>query len=125
MKHSPGTSGRMFNALGRNGVNVVAIAQGSSERNISAVVRQADVAKALNSLHEAFFLSDHKVLNVFLVGTGLIGNALVKMMKEQFEKLARVNLLEVNVVAVAKHDRAKPIPLRFILPIGALGDPVR
>lgn len=101
MKHSPGTSGRMFAGLGKNGINVMAIAQGSSERNISAVVRQADIAKALNALHEAFFLSDRKLLNIFLVGTGLIGNALVNMMKEQFEKLARENLLEVNVVAVA------------------------
>jgi aspartokinase/homoserine dehydrogenase 1 len=101
MKHSPGTSGRMFAGLGKNGINVMAIAQGSSERNISAVVQQADIAKALNALHEAFFLSDRKLLNVFMVGTGLIGNALVNMMQEQFEKLARENLLEVNVVAVA------------------------
>jgi bifunctional aspartokinase / homoserine dehydrogenase 1 len=101
MKHSPGTSGRMFGSLGRNGVNVVAIAQGSSERNISAVVRQADVAKALNALHEAFFLSDRKLLNIFLVGTGLIGTALLKMMDDQFSKLAKENLLEVNVIAVA------------------------
>ncbi|MDQ2658326.1 MAG: bifunctional aspartate kinase/homoserine dehydrogenase I, partial [Bacteroidota bacterium] len=101
MKHSPGTSGRMFAGLGRNGINVMAIAQGSSERNISAVVRQADIAKALNALHEAFFLSDRKLLNIYLVGTGLIGNALVSMMVEQFEKLAHENLLEVNIVAVA------------------------
>lgn len=101
MKHSPGTSGRMFSALGKNGVNVMAIAQGSSERNISAVVRQADGAKALNALHEAFFLSDRKLLNVFLVGTGLIGNSLINMIREQFDKLAKENLLEVNVVAVA------------------------
>lgn len=101
MKHSPGTSGRMFSGLGRNGINVMAIAQGSSERNISAVVMQADIAKALNALHEAFFLSDRKVLNIFLVGTGLIGNALITMMNVQFEKLAKENLLEVNVVAVA------------------------
>jgi bifunctional aspartokinase / homoserine dehydrogenase 1 len=101
MKHSPGTSGRMFAALGKNGINVMAIAQGSSERNISAVVRQADIAKALNALHEAFFLSDRKLLNIFLVGTGLIGNALVNMIKDQFEKLARENLLEVSVIAVA------------------------
>ncbi len=101
MKHSPGTSGRMFGGLGRNGINVVAIAQGSSERNISAVVRQADVAKALNALHEAFFLSDRKLVNIYLVGTGLIGNTLVNMMEEQFDKLARENLLEVNIVAVA------------------------
>lgn len=101
MKHSPGTSGRMFGGLGKNGINVIAIAQGSSERNISAVVRQADIAKALNALHESFFLSDRKVLNIFLVGTGLIGNALVNMMQDQFMKLAHENLLEVNVIAVA------------------------
>jgi aspartokinase/homoserine dehydrogenase 1 len=101
MKHSPGTSGRMFAALGKNGINVMAIAQGSSERNISAVVGQPDVAKALNALHEAFFLSDHKLLNVFLVGTGLIGNTLLNMIKEQFSKLAKENLLEINVEAVA------------------------
>ena len=101
MKHSPGTSGRMFAGLGKNGINVMAIAQGSSERNISAVVQQVDIAKALNALHEAFFLSDRKLLNIFLVGTGLIGNALITMMKEQFDKLAKESLLEVNVVAVA------------------------
>jgi bifunctional aspartokinase / homoserine dehydrogenase 1 len=101
MKHSSGTSGRMFAALGKNGINVVAIAQGSSERNISAVIRQADVAKALNALHEAFFLSDRKVLNIFLVGTGLIGTALINMVDEQFAKLAKDNLLEVNVVGIA------------------------
>jgi aspartokinase/homoserine dehydrogenase 1 len=101
MKHSPGTSGRMFSAFGKNGINVVAIAQGSSERNISAVVHQPDVAKALNSLHEAFFLSDRKLLNIFLVGTGLIGNTLLNMIKEQFNKLAKENLLEINVEAVA------------------------
>ena len=105
MKHSPGTSGRMFAGLGRNGINVMAIAQGSSERNISAVVRQVDIAKALNALHEAFFLSDRKLLNIFLVGTGLIGTALVRMIKDQFEKLAHQNLLEVNVVAVANSRR--------------------
>ena len=101
MKHSPGTSGRMFAGLGKNGINVMAIAQGSSERNISAVVRQVDIAKALNALHEAFFLSDRKLLNIFLVGTGLIGNALVNMVKEQFGKLAADSLLEINIVAVA------------------------
>jgi bifunctional aspartokinase / homoserine dehydrogenase 1 len=101
MKHSPGTSGRMFNALGRNGVNVIAIAQGSSERNISAVIRHADVAKALNSLHEAFFLSDRKLLNVFIVGTGLIGKVLIDMINDQFGKLAKESLLEINVVAIA------------------------
>jgi aspartokinase/homoserine dehydrogenase 1 len=100
MKHSPGTSGRMFSALGKNGVNVMAIAQGSSERNISAVIPQSDVAKALNALHEAFFLSDRKVLNIFLVGTGLIGKELINMVYDQFDKLAKENMLEVNIVAI-------------------------
>ena len=101
MKHFPGSSGRMFSALGRNGVNVVAIAQGSSERNISAVIEQTDVAKALNALHEAFFLSDKKVTHVFLVGTGLIGSTLLKQVNEQFDKLSRENRLEIKVMAVA------------------------
>lgn len=101
MKHFPGSSGRMFAALGRNGVNVVAIAQGSSERNISAVIDQADVSKALNALHEAFFLSDKKVAHVFLVGTGLIGSTLLKQIHEQFQKLSQENLLEIKVMAVS------------------------
>lgn len=101
MKHNPGTSGRMFSSLGKNGVNVFAIAQGSSELNISAVVKQVDIAKALNALHEAFFLSDRKLLNIFLVGTGLIGKALLNMVQDQYRQLAKENLLEVNVVAMA------------------------
>jgi aspartokinase/homoserine dehydrogenase 1 len=101
MKHNPGTSGRMFNALGKSGININAIAQGSSELNISAVIHQQDIAKALNVLHEAFFLSDRKVLNVFLVGTGLIGKSLLAMMQKQFDQLAKQNQLEVHVVGIA------------------------
>jgi len=101
MKHHPGTSGRMFSALGKNGVNVVAIAQGSSERNISTVIQQTDVSKALNILHDAFFLSDKKSVHVFLVGTGLIGSTLVKQIKDQFQKLSDQNKLEVKLVGVA------------------------
>jgi aspartokinase/homoserine dehydrogenase 1 len=101
MKHFPGSSGRMFSALGRNGVNVAAIAQGSSERNISAVIEQHDVAKALNALHEAFFLSDRKVAHLFLVGTGLIGSTLLKQMSDQLIKLSNENKLEIKVMAVA------------------------
>jgi len=120
MKRSPGTSARMFSGLGKNGVNVMAIAQGSSERNISAVVRQADAAKALNALHESFFLSDRKLLNVFLVGTGLIGSALLKMIDEQFSKLAKENLLEVNVIAVA-NSRKMLFNENGLAPVNALG----
>jgi len=101
MKHNPGTSGRMFHALGKNGINVNAIAQGSSELNISAVIREADVAKALNVLHEAFFLSDKKVVHLYLVGTGLIGKQLMQMIDEQFTYLAAQQLLEVHLVGVA------------------------
>jgi len=101
MKHHPGTSGRMFSALGKNGINVVAIAQGSSERNISTVVQQTDVSKSLNALHDAFFLSDKKSVHVFLVGTGLIGNTLVKQIKDQFQKLSDQNKLEVKLIGIA------------------------
>ncbi|HEU5290291.1 MAG TPA: bifunctional aspartate kinase/homoserine dehydrogenase I [Cyclobacteriaceae bacterium] len=101
MKHHPGTSGRMFGAFGKNGVNVVAIAQGSSERNISAVIRQVDVSKALNALHDVFFLSDKKTLNLFLIGTGLIGNTLVNQVNEQFQRLSDQNKLEVKLIGVA------------------------
>src|SRR5258706_8932143 len=101
MKHHPGTSGRMFSALGKNGVNVVAIAQGSSERNISTVIQQTDVSKALNVLHDAFFLSDKKSVHVFVVGTGLIGSTLIKQVHEQFQKLADQNKLEVKLMGIA------------------------
>lgn len=101
MKHHPGTSGRMFGAFGKNGVNVVAIAQGSSERNISAVIQQSDVSKALNALHDAFFLSDKKTLNLFLIGTGLIGNTLLDQVSDQLQKLSSQNKLEVKLVGVA------------------------
>lgn len=101
MKHHPGTSGRMFSALGKNGVNVVAIAQGSSERNISTVIQQVDISKALNVLHDSFFLSDKKTAHVFLVGTGLIGSTLVQQVKDQFQKLSDHNQLEVTLVGIA------------------------
>ncbi len=101
MRHNPGTSGRMFHSLGNSGVNIFAIAQGSSELNISAVIRESDVGKALNVLHEAFFLSDKRVVNVFLAGTGLIGKELLKMIHAQFGSLAKHNRLEVNTIGVA------------------------
>jgi aspartokinase/homoserine dehydrogenase 1 len=101
MKHNPGASGRMFSSLGRNNVNVHAIAQGSSELNISAVISQTDLQKALNALHEAFFLSDNKVLHLFLVGVGLIGKALIRMIANQREKLQRENDLDIQIHGIA------------------------
>lgn len=105
MRHNPGTSGRMFSALGKSGINIYAIAQGSSELNISAVIRDSDTSKALNVLHEAFFLSDRKAAHVFLVGTGLIGGELVKMIGQQFSTLATSNHLEVHIVGLANSRR--------------------
>ena len=70
MRFQPGISGRVFTALGKNGVNVIATAQGSSERNISVVIKKEDEAKALVSVHDVFFLSDYYVLNLYMVGVG-------------------------------------------------------
>ena len=82
MKSHPGISGHMFGALGRNGINVRAIAQGSSERNISTVISAADVKKAVNVLHEAFFESTtYKQLNIFIVGVGNVGSKLLGQLK--------------------------------------------
>ncbi|PZX56720.1 bifunctional aspartate kinase/homoserine dehydrogenase I [Algoriphagus chordae] len=101
MKQNPGASGRMFRALGRNNINVGAIAQGSSELNISAVIPQPDLQKALNALHEAFFLSENKVLHVFLVGVGLIGQALIKMIANQQQKLRGESALDIQIHGMA------------------------
>ncbi|HTH55267.1 MAG TPA: bifunctional aspartate kinase/homoserine dehydrogenase I, partial [Cyclobacteriaceae bacterium] len=105
MKHHAGTSARMFNALGKNGVNVAAIAQGSSERNISAVIQQKNVSKAINALHDAFFLSDKKTISLFLVGTGLIGATLIKQIGVQFQLLSDENKLELKFVGIANSKR--------------------
>jgi len=101
MRHMPGISGRLFQALGRNGINVRAIAQGSSELNISAVISKADEAKALNAIHDAFFLSDLKTINLFMVGLGQVGNGLLRQIDEQLETYKNERLLEIKVVGLA------------------------
>ena len=101
MRKSIGISGKLFQALGKNGINVVAIAQGSSELNISTIVAKADEAKALNALHDAFFLSGTKSLNVFLIGTGLIGGTLLKQIAQQRQVLLGTQYLDVRVQAIA------------------------
>jgi len=83
MRYQPGISGRLFQALGKNGINCIAIAQGSSELNISVVIPRSDEGKALNALHESFFLSDTQELHVFMVGVGLIGSTLINQIKKQ------------------------------------------
>ena len=101
MRYLPGISGRMFRALGENGVNAVAIAQGSSELNISVVIPHEDETKALNALHQAFFLSDAKQLNLFVVGTGLIGSALLQQIEQQHEFLREKRNLDIKLVGIS------------------------
>lgn len=101
MRNAIGVSGRMFRALGVNGINIRAIAQGSSELNISTVIPQADVSKALNALHEAFFLSDTTSLHLFLIGTGLIGATLINQILRQKEYLMLHQQVEVKLMAIA------------------------
>jgi aspartokinase/homoserine dehydrogenase 1 len=105
MRYRPGIAGRLFQALGKNGINIVAIAQGSSELNISVVIPRSDEAKALNALHEAFFLSDTQVLNIFMVGVGLIGSTLLDQIKAQAEFLRGKRSLEIKVVGLANTQR--------------------
>lgn len=101
MVRTPGIAGKVFYALGRNGVNIVAIAQGSSELNISAVVGKADETKALNAIHEAFFLSGVRSVNLFLVGTGLIGGTLLDQLARQKVILSAEYQIRINLVGVA------------------------
>ena len=101
MRYRPGIAGRMFEALGRNGVNAVAIAQGSSELNISVVINQHDESKALNALHEAFFLSDLMELHLFMVGVGLIGSTLLEQIDKQRNFLRERRGLDIKVTGLA------------------------
>ncbi|HXB94627.1 MAG TPA: aspartate kinase, partial [Puia sp.] len=101
MKSHPGVSGKMFGALGRNGVNVRAIAQGSSERNISAVVATGDVRKAINVLHEEFFETTYKQLNLFITGTGNVGRRLLDQLLQQQTWLLRHLRIQLRVVGLA------------------------
>ena len=101
MRYQPGIAGRLFNGLGRNGINAVAIAQGSSELNISVVIEKQDETKALNALHEAFFLSEDKVLHLFLVGVGLIGGTLLKQIEQQQRQLIEEQKIQLKVVGIA------------------------
>lgn len=105
MKNHPGISGKMFSALGNNGINVVAIAQGSSERNISAIIASKDVRKAVNTLHEAFFSDGNKQINLFVVGVGTVGSRLLAQLNQQREYLLEKMRLNVRVVGLANSRR--------------------
>ncbi len=101
MKNVPGVAGRLFEGLGKNGINIIAIAQGSSELNISFVINKSDEAKALNAIHDSFFLSDTKRIHVFMIGAGLIGSTLLQQMEEQKEILRTQNGMEIKVCGIA------------------------
>jgi len=101
MKSHPGVSGKMFGVLGRNGINVRAIAQGSSEKNISAVILEKDVKKAINVLHEAFFETTYKQLNVFIAGTGNVGGKLIAQIQQQIAYLQEHLRLQIRITGLA------------------------
>lgn len=101
MKRTPGMSGRLFYALGRNGINVRAIAQGSSEFNISVIIKKDNLAKALNAVHDAFFAALNKTLYVFNLGTGNIGATLFKQLHEQHDFLLENNDVEIKVAGMS------------------------
>ena len=101
MKSHQGLSGRMFSTLGRNNVNIRAIAQGASERNISAVIRQEDVKKALNSLHETFFEENIKQLNLFVMGVGNVGSKLLRQIAQQQAYLKKELRLNLRIIGIS------------------------
>ncbi|MEM6320427.1 MAG: bifunctional aspartate kinase/homoserine dehydrogenase I [Bacteroidota bacterium] len=101
MRYQPGISGRLFRSLGKNGINAIAIAQGSSELNISVVINKSDEAKALNALHASFFLSDTKEIHLFMIGVGLIGSTLIKQIKEQAAYLKEKQSVEIKIIGMS------------------------
>ena len=101
MKHTPGIAGKLFGTLGRSGISVIACAQGASETNISFVVDGKFLRKSLNVLHDSFFLSEYKVLNLFICGVGTVGGKLIEQIRSQYETLMQRNGLKLNVVGIA------------------------
>ena len=101
MRQATGTAGKLFNALGRNNINIIALAQGSAETNISCVVKRVDLRKALNCIHESFFLSEYQQLNLFVVGTGTVGGSLLEQLHTQKDLLMKQNNLMVKVIGIA------------------------
>ena len=115
MKNTPGISATLFRSLGRNGINVIATAQGSSELNISVVIRNDSLKKALNVIHDGFFLSRYKELHLFIAGTGFVGSSLIRQLEKQSETLLREHNLNINLLGIINSRKmlmdSKPIPL--------------
>ncbi len=105
MRHIPGVSGRIFSTLGKNGVNVVAIAQGSSELNVSVVIARADEARALSAIHTGFFFPNTKPINIFLIGAGLIGSTLLAQIARQREHLRKEYGFAIKIAGIANSDK--------------------
>ena len=104
MKHTPGIAGKLFGTLGRSGISVIACAQGASETNISFVVESRFLRKSLNVLHDSFFLSEYKVLNLFICGTGTVGGMLLEQLRTQQQVLMQNKRLKLNVVGISDVD---------------------
>ena len=101
MKHAVGIAGKLFNTLGRNGISVIACAQGASETNISFVIEHNNLRKALNVIHDSFFLSDTQVLNLFVVGTGNVGRKLLEQIRAQQDNLLNNKSLRLRLVGIS------------------------
>ncbi len=106
MRHHPGIAGKLFNTLGRNGINLIACAQGSLETNISFVIDSNNLRKTLNVIHDSFFLSETQKLNLFIVGIGNVGNRLISQICSQQERLLKEKALEIKVVGIANSHHA-------------------
>jgi aspartokinase/homoserine dehydrogenase 1 len=106
MKHTPGIAGKLFGTLGRNGISVIACAQGASETNISFVVEAKSLRKSLNVIHDSFFLSEYQVLNLFICGIGTVGGSLIEQINSQQEKLKQERGLKLTVVGIANGHKA-------------------
>lgn len=106
MRHASGVAGKLFNTLGRNGINVIACAQGASETNISIVIDLKNEKKALSVIHDSFFLSDTQVLNLFIIGIGNIGCHLLRQLARQQANLLQLKALELKVVGIANSKKA-------------------
>ena len=104
MKRTPGIAGQLFGTLGRSGISVIACAQGASETNISFVINSRHLRKALNAIHDSFFLSEYQVLNIFLIGIGTVGGNLLEQIRRQQKTLMEHNGLKLNVVGIADVD---------------------
>ncbi len=106
MKYTPGIAGKLFETLGKSGISVIACAQGASEVNISFVIKNKYLRKALNSIHDSFFLSEFKALNLFIVGIGTVGGNLIEQIRQQQPKLMEQYALKLNVVGIARGRKA-------------------